>query len=87
MTIQSLTHVQPLAPSLFVTHDAEFSLFEVGPVDLMDEEQYLGLAQQAETGSPERLFDAVAIADGVDDVEMLAYTHTGSEHWYKCEDD
>lgn len=60
VTIQSLTHSaagavppgQPIAPSLFVTHDETFSLLEVGPASNMDPDQYFGLAVAAETGAP-----------------------------------
>jgi hypothetical protein len=82
VTIRSLTHGQPIAPSLFVTHDEEFSLFEVGPVPeagAPGREQYLGLAQAAETGNPGRLAAAVNGAVGVEDFRVLLFPPAGPD--------
>jgi len=76
VTIQVATRGQPIAPSVFVTHDSIFSLFDVGPAINMDSVQYEGLARMAETGGPGALATAIGGAAGVDSVEvLLAPTH------------
>jgi hypothetical protein len=58
---------QPVAPSLFVTHDADFTMFEIGDT------ASTGLAIMAETGDPGPLFGAVSVADGVSDAVVLPF--------------
>ena len=70
VTIRVATRGQPIAPSVFVTHNSSFSIFEVGPADELDP-QYAGLAMLAETGSPAALAGAIDGADGVDTVTVL----------------
>ena len=71
VTIQNATLGQLIAPSVFVTHDSSFSMFDVGPAANMDPDQYDGLAILAETGGPVDLAEAIDGADGVDSVEIL----------------
>jgi hypothetical protein len=73
VTIQNLTHGQPIAPSLFVTHDSNFSLFDIGPAADMDSDQYIGLATAAETGNPGVLDAAIDGDGGVEDHVVLAH--------------
>ena len=75
VTIRVATRGQPIAPSVFVTHDSRFSMFDVGPADDMDP-RYEGLAILAETGSPDALAGAIDGAPGVGSVTvLLAPTH------------
>ncbi|UCH73305.1 MAG: spondin domain-containing protein [Rhodospirillales bacterium] len=75
VTIRVATRGQPIAPSVFVTHDRRVSIFEVGPADEADP-GYEGLAILAETGAPDALADALAGVPGVDSVTvLLAPTH------------
>lgn len=78
VTVQNATLGQPLSPPVIATHNEEFKLFELGPVPTMGDagyEQYLGLATVAEVGYPVPLFDAVSVADGVWDTQILFGDH------------
>lgn len=66
VTIRNATLGQPITPSLFVTHNSEFSMFEVGDTATP------GLATMAETGNPGVLVTEVESSDGVDDTVILA---------------
>jgi hypothetical protein len=75
VTVRVATRGQPIAPSVLVTHDSRFSMFDVGPADDLDP-QYEGLAILAETGMPDALAGAIEGAHGVDSVTvLLAPTH------------
>lgn len=68
VTITNATPGQPVAPSVFATHNGRFRLFELGPIPVEGEPEYplyFGLATAAETGSPVPLVDEVAAAEGV----------------------
>lgn len=67
ITIRNATLGQPIAPSVFATHDAGFTLFHIG------DDATLGLATMAETGDPSDLADEVEDSDGVDDVVVLPF--------------
>lgn len=67
ITIRNAMLGQPLAPSLFVTHDADFVMFEIG--DAASDE----LANMAETGNPGPLNGVVSVADGVSDTVVLPF--------------
>lgn len=62
---------QPIAPSLFVTHDSDFTLFEVGEAPPSMDPRYFGLAKMAETGNPSDLVFAITGAEGVSDFVVL----------------
>jgi len=66
VTIRNATLGQPITPSLFVTHNSDFSMFEVGDTATA------GLATMAETGNPGDLATEVESSDGVDDTVILA---------------
>jgi len=70
ITIRNAMLGQPVAPSLFVTHDADFVMFEIG--DAASDE----LANMAETGNPGPLFGVVSVADGVSDAVVLPFDRT-----------
>jgi hypothetical protein len=70
VTVRVATLEQPIAPSVLVTHDPRFSIFDVGLVDDLDP-QYEGLAILAETGMPDALAGAIEGAHGVDSVAVL----------------
>lgn len=69
ITIRNALLGQPVAPSLFVTHDSSFSLFEIGdsPSD--------GLAIMAETGNPGPLAGEVSGEAGVYETVVLPTAH------------
>ena len=67
VTIRNATLGQPIAPSLFVTHNSGFSMFTIGDT------ASTGLATLAETGSPGVLVTEVDGASGVDDVVVLLF--------------
>jgi len=72
VVIRNATADQPVAPSLFVTHDSGFSMFEVGTApDPMTDAKYFGLAKMAETGNPSNLVFAITDAEGVSDIVVL----------------
>lgn len=74
VTIRNATLGQPIAPSLFVTHNSDFAMFEVGTApDIMTDDQYFGLAVMAETGVPLALLDTVSGATGVSDAVPLLF--------------
>ncbi len=70
VTITNATLGQPIAPSLFITHDAGFSLFEIGDAAT------LALATMAESGDPGWLATAVDGAGGVSDFVILPFDRT-----------
>ncbi len=67
ITIRNATLGQPIAPSVFATHDAGFTLFQIGG------DATLALGTMAETGAPFDLADEVASSGGVDDVVVLPF--------------
>ena len=75
ITVQNATLGQPIAPSVFATHDEGFRLFDVGPAPSpggSGYDAYFALATMAETGYPFLVLDSVAAADGVYDAVVLA---------------
>ena len=70
VTIRNAMLGQPVAPSLFVTHDSDFSMFETGGT------ASTGLATMAETGNPGPLAGDVSVAEGVSDTVVLPFDRT-----------
>ncbi len=67
VTIRNAMIGQPLAPSLFATHDAGFVLFKIGGT------ASAGLAIMAETGNPGTLADEVSADANVSDTVVLPF--------------
>lgn len=67
ITIRNAMLGQPVAPSLFVTHDSDYVLFEIGDTASTD------LATMAETGNPGPLADVVSLDGSVSDTVVLPF--------------
>lgn len=70
VTIHNAMLGQPLAPSLFVTHNSDFALFEIGDTASTE------LAIMAETGNPGPLAGMVSVSEGVVDTAVLPFDRT-----------
>lgn len=67
VTIRNAALGQPIAPSLFVTHNSDFSMFTIGDPASTE------LATMAETGNPGPLEGIVSVAAGVSDTVVLPF--------------
>ena len=79
VTITNATLGQPVAPSVFATHNSAFQLFELGPVPVPGDsgyDDYFALAAMAETGYPFHVLDQVSASDDVWDAVALLTDHT-----------